>query len=436
MPTRPRFPSIGSSSNRAGEFSTTARRYPSVPIAVASGPPGAALVRHLEERQPALYARLDEAGPDRIRGWSTENGAPSIPRRPLHRLARGGYRAFSAFMRHLRAADPQRTVLMVQVENEPGPGDPPGLLQAAQKLFDGPVPAGVLEAMGVPPSAAAPTGGRLSGRRPRFTSMMVRGHLHREGRRGRQGGLSAPALCECRAGTTAGRVAGRARQLHQDGGPLDNVIPDLESRSACARHDLTGRLRRRSGGYPRCSISTGATTTRCTSRRPGQSPRFFFFALGHQAMGFSPFGMDFSRTRTMPDTARPEDEVLTPWARTGTKGVRRSLRACLQADRPHGPGIARLNFEGKLQAVAEDQGKVTEALHFGAWDATVSYGIWARNGRPAGNPQPMGGAMVAQLGDNLPGDWILLPGRFPPRGGGQAPQFSCASKRGPMRRAL
>jgi len=30
----------------------------------------------------------------------------------------------------------------------------------------------------------------------------------------------------------------------------------------------------------------------------------------------------------------------------------------------------------------------------------VSYGVWARYGRPAGNPQPMGGALVAQLKEN------------------------------------
>lgn len=30
----------------------------------------------------------------------------------------------------------------------------------------------------------------------------------------------------------------------------------------------------------------------------------------------------------------------------------------------------------------------------------VSYGVWARYGQAAGNPQPMGGALVAQLKDN------------------------------------
>jgi hypothetical protein len=61
--------------------------------------------------------------------------------------------------------------------------------------------------------------------------------------------------------------------------------------------------------------------------------------------------------------------------------------------------IARLNFEGKLQAVAEQQGKTSETLPFGSWNALVSFGA-ARNNRGAGNPKPAGRALVAQLKDN------------------------------------
>lgn len=61
--------------------------------------------------------------------------------------------------------------------------------------------------------------------------------------------------------------------------------------------------------------------------------------------------------------------------------------------------IARLNFEGKLQAVAEEEGKVAQTLHFGAWDAQVSYGA-LRNSPAKGNPEPIGRALVAQLNDN------------------------------------
>jgi len=61
--------------------------------------------------------------------------------------------------------------------------------------------------------------------------------------------------------------------------------------------------------------------------------------------------------------------------------------------------IARLNFEGKLKAVAEEQGKITESLPFGDWNAVVSYGA-SRNNRAMGNPEPVGRALVAQLKDN------------------------------------
>jgi hypothetical protein len=61
--------------------------------------------------------------------------------------------------------------------------------------------------------------------------------------------------------------------------------------------------------------------------------------------------------------------------------------------------VARLNFEGKLQAAAEVEGEVTQTLHFGEWDALVSYGTSGR-GSAKGNPEPVGRALVAQLGNS------------------------------------
>ena len=61
--------------------------------------------------------------------------------------------------------------------------------------------------------------------------------------------------------------------------------------------------------------------------------------------------------------------------------------------------IARLNFEGKLQAVAEEKGEPAETLQFGPWQAVVSYGA-VRNKPAVGNPEPTGRALVAQLSEN------------------------------------
>ena len=55
----------------------------------------------------------------------------------------------SALMRHLREADAQRTVILVQVQNEPGTyGSARDFGPAAQKLFAGAVPAALLKALG------------------------------------------------------------------------------------------------------------------------------------------------------------------------------------------------------------------------------------------------------------------------------------------------
>ena len=65
--------------------------------------------------------------------------------------------AFTALMRHLKEADPQRTVLMVQVENEAGAwGSVRDFSPAAQKLFDAPVPKELLAAMKVKTETPTP----------------------------------------------------------------------------------------------------------------------------------------------------------------------------------------------------------------------------------------------------------------------------------------
>ncbi|HXR34071.1 MAG TPA: DUF5597 domain-containing protein, partial [Verrucomicrobiae bacterium] len=93
--------------------------------------------------------------------------------------------------------------------------------------------------------------------------------------------------------------------------------------------------------------------------------RFFFSALGLQTIGFAPFGLDYThraadRSMNQADASRPQEEFLTPWE------MNYRLVGPMQRE------IARLNFEGKLQAVAEEQGKATQTLPFGSWNAVVS----------------------------------------------------------------
>jgi hypothetical protein len=123
--------------------------------------------------------------------------------------------------------------------------------------------------------------------------------------------------------------------------------------------------------------------------------RFFFSVLGYQAIGFSPSGGNTEGEFKPDDVSKAREEFLNPW----TMNYR--LIGPMQRE------IARLNFEGKLQAVAEEQGRVTQTLAFGSWQAVVSYGTSGR-GAPVGNPSPMGRALVAQLDDNQ----FLITGYF------------------------
>jgi hypothetical protein len=63
--------------------------------------------------------------------------------------------------------------------------------------------------------------------------------------------------------------------------------------------------------------------------------------------------------------------------------------------------VAHLNFEGKLQAIAEEKGTPSQTLHFGEWNATISYGD-GRGGPtpPPSTAEPTGRVLVAQLADD------------------------------------
>jgi len=119
-----------------------------------------------------------------------------------------------------------------------------------------------------------------------------------------------------------------------------------------------------------------------------QAARFLFAALGMQTIGYSPFGLDYTRTNH-PERMVPNEPnaFLDPTAQNY------KLLGPIMRE------VARLNFEGKLQAVAEVEGQPEQTLHFGIWDAVVSYGV-GRGGAAKGNAEPIGRALVAQLNDN------------------------------------
>ena len=295
--------------------------------------------------------------------------------------------AFTAFMRRLKAADPQRTVIMVQVENEPGTwGSLRDYSPAAQKLFEAPVPPEVLSAMQVKTASPSPSWQDAFGPEAEvcFHAWSVAKYV---GQVAAAGKAVYPLPLYANAALRDPLTPG-APGSYESGGPTDNVLaiwkvaapaldilaPDIYQNDPAAYLKVLELYRR--DDNPLFVPETGGAA----------NARFFFSALGLQTIGFSPFGMDYSRGRDTGPGSRQKDE-FEAWA------MNYRLIGPMQRE------IARLNFEGRLKAAAEEQPKVTQTLSFGNWNAGVSYGA-RRNSRAVGNAEPKGRVLVAQIKDN------------------------------------
>ncbi|MBZ5584075.1 MAG: DUF5597 domain-containing protein [Acidobacteriia bacterium] len=327
--------------------------------------------------------------PERYFHVIDKNGRPADSPSPFATASlEADIHAFTAFMRRLKAADPQRTVIMVQVENEPGTWGPlRDYSPAAQKLFDAAVPAGVLKAMNKEPGS--PNWQAAFGPEAEvcFHAWAVATYV---GKVAAAGKAVYPLPLYANAALRDPLKPG-APGSYESGGPTDNVIPIWKAAAPAldvvapdiylsepAQYLKVLELYHRDDNPLFIPETSGGANV----------ARFFFSALGLQAIGFSPFGLDYTRARpAQPGSTSSPDEFLEPTARNYR------LIAPMMRD------VARLNFDGKLQAVAEEKGKVAQTLAFGAWNAVVSYGA-ARNNRAVGNPEPTGRVLVAQLKDN------------------------------------
>ena len=288
--------------------------------------------------------------------------------------------AFTSFMRHLKTFDEQRTVIMVQVENEPGTwGSQRDYSPAATKLFELAVPGDVLAAMHAKTASASPNWTEAFGAEAEvcFHAWSVARYVERVAAAGKAVyPLPMYATAALRDPLKPG-----APGSYESGGPTDNVLPiwkmaapSIDILAPDIYQDNPDAYLKVLALYHR---DDNALFVPETAGAP--NARFFFSALGLQAIGFAPFGMDYAEGG--------DEKLLEPWA------LNNRLLKPMQRE------IAKLNFEGKLQAVAEERGKIAQTLSFGDWTAMVSYGVTGNN-RPVGNPEPKGRLLVTELKPN------------------------------------
>jgi beta-galactosidase GanA len=305
-------------------------------------------------------------------------------------------KAFGALMAHLKSADTQHKVILMQVENEPGTwGNTRDHSSVAEKHFSEAVPATVLDAMGkhsVRGSWKEVFGEDADGY---FYSWAIAKYINEVAAAGKSvyslpmyvnAALRDPLQKGPVGSFESGAPVWDALPIwHAMAPAIDLIAPDIyipEYQKYMAVLRQYAQI-----WNPLLVPETGNST---------EYARYFFAAVGAGAMGWAPFGMDETGYVNYPLGApRIDKETLAPFA------LNYAIVGPMQRE------IAKLNQDGHVRGVAESPDVHLQKIDFSVqdrnpaqWTATVSYGLPAfYTTKPApGNDKPEGGALVAQLG--------------------------------------
>jgi beta-galactosidase GanA len=298
-------------------------------------------------------------------------------------------KAFTMVMKYLKEADPQHTVIMVQVENEPGAwGSVRDFSVEAQKLFEGQVPAEllkpeILKALNKPVVAKGTWKQVFRNDADEyFQAWSVARYI---GYVAAAGKAVNPLPLYVNA-ALRDPISNPSASTYESGGPTDNVIPiwkvaapaiDLlapdiylsDSERALKVIELYDR-----SDNPLFVPEIGSSE---------EYTRYFYSVLAHGGIGFSPFGIDDNGQ----GQGKAEIEArLAPLAQEYTMAS------------PMMRELAQWGFEGKIKSVVEREDHAVQTIDLGLWQATVKFGTSGWRTEKT-NAHPIGKAMVVQLGE-------------------------------------
>lgn len=347
------------------------------------------------------WVKLDDKRFPRLR---KETGERSYSMSPLARSTLDADRkAFVALMTHLKAVDgDQKTVIMVQVENETGTyGTVRDFGPAAQKLFDGPAPAALVKAVGAKPGTWSQAFGKDADEY--FHAWFIGRFVDQVAAAGK---AVYPLPMYVNAALRDPIKPGEPKS-YSAGGPTDNVLSVWKAAAPSIDLIAPDIYMKESVKYEAVLRHYARPDNALLVAETGNDPayaRYVFSTLGEQGIGWSPFGMDHTGYANYPlGAARLDDATIEAFA------------ANYRLLAPMAREWARLSFEGKVWGGAEPDDRAAQTTTMGAWTVSLRYGKWQFGAsdwawlkdRPVGPQGPDGGGLVAQLSP----DEFLVTGR-------------------------
>jgi len=325
------------------------------------------------KQNPAQYPRMKDSLGQEIRVLSPHSRAN----------LEADSRAFSAFLGHLKEVDGDRhTVIMVQVENEPGSlGSVRDFSEEANRIFAGAAPAALVQ--GLHKKAGTWKEAFGADADETFAAWHVAGYINQVAAAGKkvyplplyvnvwlrqQNNFIRPGEAYPSGGATSNML-----DVWKIAAPsIDVLAPDIYVPDYMTYRAVCESYRR--ADNPLLIPESGA---------PLPYARYMFYALGEfDALGFAPFGIDrYGENGQVKDNAKPLQDNY------------RLLGPML-------PAIAELQGTGRLRAAVEEDRVTSRLMKFDRFDVLAQFGERLRGyggDSAAGTKDLSGRALVAQL---------------------------------------
>ena len=321
-------------------------------------------------------------------------------------------RAFVALMTHLKQVDEaQRTVIMVQVQNEVGTY---GLARdhgaAANRAFAADVPAEVLRLQKPDPALHGKAGKADKAKgawsavygdyaEQYFHSWAIARYIGEIAAAGRQvydlpmfvnNALRDPLapMAPWKSDFASGGPTHDVIGIYKAAAPkIDIVGPDIYMPESAKVEAILGQFQRRDNALWVPEIGNAETYA-----------RYHYAILGRGAIGVAPFGVDYADYSNYPLGSPYTDRRMTA-----------PIAAVYGSFAPMASQWAQWSLEGRTHGVAEGDDRQPQTVALKGWTAKVSFGEWQFGERswpqlkdevPPSAAKPSGGVAIAQIGDD------------------------------------